>query len=93
MVQRVLALQILLKYGRKPCSVKIGRERNLLVVSAVHADGLTKVRILISNGCGIIVVPEELVPEYKKLLIAFYETNDNTDVFGFLFDNCLLKLR
>ena len=49
--------------------------------------------ILISNGCGIIVVPEELVPEYKKLLIAFYETNDNTAVFKFLFDNCLLKLR
>ena len=49
--------------------------------------------ILISNGCGIIVVPEELVPEYKKLLIAFYETNDNTTVFKFLFDNCLLKLR
>ena len=49
--------------------------------------------ILISNGCGIIVVPEELVPEYKKLLIAFYETNDNTDIFRFLFDNGLLKLK
>ena len=49
--------------------------------------------ILISNGYGIIVVPEEMVPEYRKLLIAFYETNETADVFKFLFDNCLVKLK
>ena len=49
--------------------------------------------ILISNGHGIIVVPEDRVPEYKKLLIAFYETNSMDEVYKFLFDNCLLKLK
>ena len=49
--------------------------------------------ILISNGHGIIVVPEDRVPEYKKLLIAFYETNSRYEVVKFLFDKCLLKLK
>lgn len=49
--------------------------------------------ILISNGAGLIVIPEDKVPEYKKLLIAYYETDDNTEIVNFLYKECLIKLK
>jgi len=48
--------------------------------------------ILISQGAGLIVVPEEDVPTYKKLLIGYYETNESAAIKRFLFDKCLTKL-
>lgn len=48
--------------------------------------------ILISNGAGLIVIPEDKVPEYKKLLIAYYESDQTTEIFKFLFTECLTKL-
>lgn len=49
--------------------------------------------ILVSNGAGLIVIPEDKVAEYKKLLIAYYESNERTEIFKFLFNECLTKLR
>ena len=49
--------------------------------------------ILISHGAGLIVIPEDKVPVYKKLLIAYYETNETTEIANFLFDECLTKLK
>lgn len=46
---------------------------------------------LISHGKGIIVIPSELVPEYKKLLIDYYE-GKNEDVKEFLYNKCLTKI-
>jgi len=48
--------------------------------------------ILISRGAGLIVVPEEEVSVYKKLLIGYYETNEPAAIKRFLFDKCLTKL-
>ena len=46
---------------------------------------------LISHGKGLIVIPAELVPDYKKLLIDYYEdTNDNIKTF--LKEKCYTKL-
>lgn len=47
---------------------------------------------LISRGMGLIVIPAELVSEYKKLLIAYYENNDDT-IKEFLKEKCLTKLK
>ena len=47
---------------------------------------------LISRGMGLIVIPAELVSEYKKLLIAYYENNDDT-IKEFLKAKCLTKLK
>lgn len=47
--------------------------------------------ILISNGAGLIVIPEDDVPEYKNLLIDYYET-DRAGIKQFLYDKCLIKL-
>lgn len=49
--------------------------------------------ILISNGAGLIVIPEDNVPEYKKLLIDYYETDRTEEIKQFLYISCLTKLR
>ncbi len=48
--------------------------------------------ILIRNGKGLIVIPAEKVDEYKKILVNYYETNNNTDIKKFISDYCLLKI-
>ena len=47
---------------------------------------------LISKGKGLLAVPFELVPEFKKLLIAYYEDNDNESIKLFLKEKCWRKL-
>ena len=48
--------------------------------------------ILISQGAGMIMIPEEWVPEYKRLLIQYYETDTTDEIKSFLQDHCLIKL-
>ena len=48
---------------------------------------------LISKGKGLLVVPFELVPEFKKLLIAYYEEYDIESIKLFLKERCWRKLR
>lgn len=48
--------------------------------------------ILIRNGKGLIVIPAELVNEYKKLLVQFYESNNKKEIKKFIKDNCYLHL-
>lgn len=48
---------------------------------------------LISKGKGLLVVPFELVPEFKKLLIAYYEDSDTESIKKFLKDKCWRKLK
>ena len=38
---------------------------------------------------GIIAVPIELIGKYFTHLINYYETNDNTEMKKFIYDNCL----
>ena len=44
---------------------------------------------MIRNGLGILNVPIELIGGYFTKLIKYYETNDNTDLKNFIYDNCL----
>ncbi len=48
---------------------------------------------LIQHGAGLITIPAELVPQFKKQLVKFYETNDDKEIKKFLIDNCLTKLK
>ena len=43
---------------------------------------------LISHGEGFLVIPEGHVPEFKKLLIAFYEGDNDFIIRAFLKDKC-----
>ena len=46
---------------------------------------------LISRGIGLIVIPAELVSDFKKLLINYYE-NDANEIKDFLYNKCLTKI-
>ena len=48
--------------------------------------------ILISAGAGLVSVPEEYIPEYKVLLLNYYETNNIEIIKDFMFNNCLTRL-
>ena len=43
---------------------------------------------LISHGEGFLVIPEEHVPEFKKLLVAYYERDNDSIIRKFLKENC-----
>ena len=48
---------------------------------------------LISKGAGLIVIPVEKVDEYKKLLIEYYENDDDTKIFNFLKSKCYINIK
>jgi len=43
---------------------------------------------LISQGGGLIVIPEKEVPEFIKILIAYYEGNDSGEIIAFMRTKC-----
>ena len=43
---------------------------------------------LISKGEGLLVIPENKVPEFKKMLIAYYEERDNGELLEFMKKYC-----
>ena len=47
---------------------------------------------MISHGLGLIVIPENHVPEFKKKLVAFYESNNISEISHFLKENCWKKM-
>lgn len=48
---------------------------------------------LIAHGLGLIVIPEEYVPEFKKLLVTYYETADIKRISKFLKEKCWRKTK
>ncbi len=50
--------------------------------------------VLIKNAGGLIVVPAELINEYKKVLVAYYEDEDQKgEIVRFLKDKCHQSLK
>lgn len=48
---------------------------------------------LITHALGLIVVPSELVDEYKKILVSYYEDeNKKEDISNFLKNKCWIKI-
>lgn len=44
---------------------------------------------LISQGGGMIIIPEKYVSEFKKLLVTYYEDKDNGEIMEFMKNNCI----
>ena len=40
----------------------------------------------------MLIIPEKEVPEFKKLLVAFYEDRDDS-IYGFMKDKCIKTFR
>jgi len=49
-------------------------------------------KIMIENGCGIIIVKEEHVLEFNRLLTEFYNTNEEEKITNFIYENCIFGL-
>lgn len=43
---------------------------------------------LIAKGQGLLVIPQEHVPEFKRLLVAYYEDRDNGEIVAFMHTLC-----
>ena len=48
---------------------------------------------MIAHGLGLIVIPEGHVPEFKELLVAYYESADISKISAFLKDKCWRKIK
>ena len=48
---------------------------------------------LISKGKGLIVIPADKVDKYKKLLVEYYETNNDKIIFEFIKKYCYLSTK
>ena len=48
---------------------------------------------LISKGKGLIVIPVEMIDKYKKLLVEYYESNDDKAIFDFIKTGCYLSIK
>ena len=46
---------------------------------------------MIQNGLGLLVIPENTVSEFKKLLVAYYEDKDHGEIVTFLKEKCWRK--
>lgn len=44
---------------------------------------------LIAQGGGMLIIPEKHVPEFKRLLVSFYESKDNGEIIRFLKEQCM----
>lgn len=49
-------------------------------------------QILISNGCGIITIPERFIGEFNRRLTEYYNTNQTDSMIAFLYENCIFGL-
>lgn len=47
---------------------------------------------LISRGCGLLVIPEKEVPEFKTLLVKYYEGDDISIISDFMKNKCWRKM-
>ena len=47
---------------------------------------------LIGQAAGLLVIPEKNVPEFKKLLVRYYEDKDNGEITAFMKDKCWRKM-
>lgn len=75
-------------------AIKVAIELCLFVMKTqIFNDGNKRAAVifanhyLISHGGGLIVIPENLVPEFKKLLVDYYETSDEK-IKAFMLDHC-----
>lgn len=77
----------------------IGIDLCLFVMkSQVFIDGNKRAAIIFANqfliakACGVLVVPEKHVEQFKKLLVAYYEGKNETEIKSFLKQKCLKNL-
>lgn len=60
----------------------------------IFNDGNKRASVIFANhymiamGQGMLVIPQEHVPEFKRLLVAYYEDRDNGEIMAFMRNKC-----
>lgn len=76
---------------------EIDKAVNILLYSMktqIFIDGNKRAAVIfanhymISHGLGLLVIPEKEVPEFKKLLVKYYEDDDKKEISVFLRSKC-----
>ena len=49
-------------------------------------------KIMINNGKGIILVQEEYILEFNKLLTEYYNTSNDEKIIEFIYNNCIVGI-
>ena len=47
---------------------------------------------LIGKAAGLLVIPEKDVPEFKRLLVSYYEDHDAGEIVEFMRDKCWRRM-
>ena len=47
---------------------------------------------LVSHGKGLIYIPEDKIKDFKKLLVGFYETNNNKIIKEYIKNYCYIDI-
>ena len=64
----------------------------------VFNDGNKRAAVIFSNhyligqAAGLLVIPEKNVPEFKRLLVRYYEDKDNGEIVAFMKTKCWRKM-
>ena len=70
-------------YGCRAQNYWDGNKRTSIIISN---------KVLIQNGAGVLSIPEDNLPKFGTLLSEFYETNNNSAIKQFLYDNTIKGL-
>ncbi|MDE6014378.1 MAG: Fic family protein [Acetatifactor sp.] len=94
-VESVVKEKIVEIVGQEQAAIDIAIQLCLYCMKTqVFLDGNKRAAIifanhyLIAHGMGVLVIPEKEVPEFKKLLIAFYEGENVNVIYGFMKERC-----
>lgn len=79
--------------GNKPIDIAIElclycMKTQIFIDGNKRASVLFANQYLIAHGQGFIVIPEKKVPEFKRLLVEYYESADISIIGAFLKDKC-----
>ncbi len=94
-VESVVKERIVQIAGQEKAAVDVAIELCLYCMKTqVFLDGNKRAAVifanhyLIAHGMGFLVIPEKEVPEFKKLLVAFYEGEDVSVICAFMKERC-----
>ena len=95
--QVIESINEILKSEKKPLDIAIElcmycMRTQIFVDGNKRASVIFTNHYMISHGLGLIVIPKNHVPEFKKKLVAFYESNDISEISDFLKENCWKKM-
>lgn len=74
------------KYSEELYALAVNQSQQIRAVKKQLAN-----HFMIGKGIGLLVVPENIVPEFKSLLVAYYEGRNEDEIKAFLKEKCWRK--